>query len=187
MKTESNAWQISVTGLGVCLALTAAVYAVGIHPQFARQVEAESAQRTLVQKENEAVALVNKLTRLKRDLAAVEGELEASPLRLLPTSAINQRISEMAKLAEANGLKINQVQPSQPEAGKYYSTVPIRLAGSGRFTDVVTFLHRLHVEFKDVGVSSWSVKGEPATPGAKAEFSFGLSWFASPASGENLK
>lgn len=184
MRPDSKTWQITAAGLGVCLALTAAVYAVGIHPQFARQVEAENARRTLIQKENEAVALVNKLTGLKRQLAEVEQELEASPLRLQPTSGINQRISEMAKLAEENHLKINQVQPSKPEAGKYYSTVPIRLAGSGKFTDVVTFLNRLHSDFKDVGVSSWSVSGEPATPGAKADFSFSLSWFASPATGE---
>lgn len=177
-------WGIDLTGVCICLAMTAVVYAVGIHPQFARQVEADNARRTLTQKENEAAALLNTLTRLKGDLAAVEQELNDSPLRLLSTSAINQRISDLAKYAEANNLKINKVQPSKPKAGTYYSTVPIHLTGAGHFTDVVAFLHRLHVDFKDMGVSSWAVNGDPATPDAEAEFTLGLSWFAAPTADE---
>lgn len=177
-------WGIDLAGLCICLAMTTVVYVVGIHPQFARQVEADQARRTLIQKENEAATLVNTLTRLKSELATVEQELNDSPLRLLPTSAINQRIADLAKHAEANNLKINKVQPSKPEAGTYYSTVPIHLTGAGQFTDVVAFLHRLHADFKDMGVSSWAVNGDPATPDTKAEFTLGLSWFAAPTAEE---
>ncbi len=187
MNDKTNQWQINGAGIGVCLVVTALVYWIGIHPQFARQVEAEQARRSLQNKEADATQLVNQLTGLKRDLATVEGQLHASPLRLLPTSAINKRIAALAALAEQHHLKINQVQPGTPEPGKHYSTVPIRLSGSGRFTHVVAFMHQLHVEFKDVGVASWSVSGDPADDDDEAEFAFSLAWFASPAGGENLK
>jgi len=180
-------WRIDLTGLLVCVGLTALVYTMGIHPQFARQVEADRARQQLLSKENKANGLVNQLTELKRGLATIQQQLEASPLRLMPAKAINQKIAHLAKLAEVSGLKINQVQPGQPLAGKHYSTVPIRLIGTGRFSDVVSFLHKLHGGFKDIGVGSWSVSGDPSAPGSPAEFAFGLSWFAAPTISEKIR
>ena len=110
----------------------------------------------------------------------MEQALADTPLRLQPMGAVNQRLALMTNLASEAGLTLNDIQPGKAALGAHFATVPIQVGGSGRFPTIVAFLNRLHTTFPDTGVTSFTLSGAPATPGAAVSFKIELAWHAAP-------
>jgi len=173
-------WLIDVAALGLCLGLTVTVYFIGVHPLLTKQVESATRRRELREQRKEASDLQGTLASLKRELSTVERTLAQSPLRLEPTTAINQRLAQITDLAARCGLKLNEIQPGKAFPGRHYDTVPMVLSGAGTYHTCATFLHQLHLSFPDMGVTAFSVGGDPTSGQTTATFKFTLAWFAAP-------
>ncbi len=172
--------RIDAAGAGVCLALTLVVYALGVHPLVRQQSEMVQRERELQDRRKEAGDMAVALTNLRRELAVVEQSLVESPLRLQAVSAVNQRLALITKLASEQQLQLNEIQPGQSTRGTHYDTVPIAIAGTGRYRTIAAFLNLLHTTFPDTGVWAFSITGSPAQPDAPANFRFTLAWYAAP-------
>lgn len=184
-KNETNSkrwrwWPIDATAIVLCLGLTALVYFIGVHPMLSKQVESANRRSELREQRAEAGELQTMLTQLKRELAVVERTLSESPLRLEPTSAINERLAQITDLAARSGLKLNETQPGKTSPGRHFDTVPIVLSGAGTYSTCSAFLHQMHLSFPDMGVTSFSIDGDPTTGQSTASFRFTLAWFAAP-------
>ena len=173
-------WRIDVGGLGVCAALTLVMYVLAVEPLLAHRADMVDRQRELDVKNREASKLFLSLTSLKRELAIVQQTLADSPLRLQPTSAVNQRLALITSMAGEHELTLDEIKPGRPASGTHYDTVPIVLSGTGTYRTCAAFMHRLHQTFADVGVSAFTVSGQPANPEAPATFRLSLAWFAAP-------
>jgi len=186
--TPKHSWlSIDATAVGFCLALTAVVYILGVHPVISSKADIVRRERELNDSRQQAEALAATLTTMRRELAAVEQALADSPLRLQPVSAVNQRLALITELASDQQLKLNEIQPGKSTHGSHYDTVPIVITGSGNYRTIAAFLHRLHRTFPDTGVAAFSLTGSPATPDAPAGFRFNLSWYAAPIDRINTK
>jgi len=93
---------------------------------------------------------------------------------------VNQRLALITTLASQQQLQLNEIQPGQPTQGTHYDTVPIAIAGTGRYGTIAAFLHLLHTTFPDTGISAFTITGSPAQPDAPATFRFTLAWYAAP-------
>lgn len=173
-------WPMDVTAIGLCLGLTALVYFTGVHPLLSRQVESAQRRNELKNQRDEASSLQTTLTLLKRELAQVEHTLSQSPLRLQPTSAMNQRLAQITELAARSGLKLNEIQPGKAVPGTHYDTVPLVLSGAGTYRTCASFLSEMHQSFPDMGVTAFSVGGDPTSGKSTAAFRFTLIWYAAP-------
>lgn len=173
-------WQIDLGGFAVCAAMMLVVYLLGVQPLLDRRAAAEDRKRDLSEKRQESADVLSALTASKRELAGVELALAETPLRLQPMGAVNQRLARMTALASEAGLTLNEIQPGKAALGTHYATVPIQVAGTGRFPTIVAFLNRLHTTFPDTGVTSFTLSGAPATPNAPVAFRIDLAWHAAP-------
>ena len=178
--TRHALWQIDLGGFAVCAAMMLVVYLLGVQPLLDRRADAESSRRALSEKRQESADVLSALTTAKRELAGVEQALADTPLRLQPMGAVNQRLARMTALASEAGLTLNEIQPGKAALGTHYATVPIQVAGTGRFPTIVAFLNRLHTTFPDTGVTSFTLSGAPATPSAPVAFRIDLAWHAAP-------
>lgn len=176
-----HSWmKLDLTAIGVCLAMTLVVFVLGVQPLLSRKSDIARRQRELAESREQAQTLAASLTGLRRELAGVEHSLAASPLRLQPVSAVNQRLAMITQLAAQQQLTLNEIQPGKAASGTHYDTVPLVLTGSGNYRTLAAFLHRLHQTFPDTGVAAFALRGNPAAPQTPATFRFNLSWYAAP-------
>ncbi len=58
--------------------------------------------------------------------------------------------------------------------------MPLVLSGAGTYRTCAAFLHEMHLSFPDMGVTAFSVGGDPTSGQTTAGFRFTLVWFAAP-------
>ena len=173
-------WRIDAAGAGACVAMTLVLYLTGVQPMLSDHEAFIARQGELVARRSGAAKLDMALAALKTRLNGVEQALAGSSMRLEPVSNVNRRLAEMSRLAAETGLKIDEVQTGAASFGAHYGTVPIHLAGTGKYRTCVAFLHRMREEFPDTGVASMDLTANAANPFGPGTFRFGLTWHALP-------
>lgn len=170
--------RVYAVGVLVCAGLTAGAYVLGVEPALARQAEQESLLADLDTRQARIAALNGSAERARRDLAAARQAMADLPLHLLPADRINQRLAQLTDLAGEVALTLHEVRPGSTAAAADYQTVSIHVAGVGTYPACAAFLHRLHRDFPDTAVQSFTTAGT-GTDGT-AEFRFDLTWHTAP-------
>jgi Tfp pilus assembly protein PilO len=165
---------------GVCVALTAAAYAAGVRPMMDRQARQSALRETLNDRRATASRLAGEAIDLQREVNAGKETLAKSPVRLQPAALINQRLAAIARLATDCGLSLDEVRPGSAADSTHFQTVPVRIAGGGRYPACAAFLRKLRQNYGDMGVRQFTVANvggsvPSATPAAS--FQAELVWF----------
>ncbi len=172
--------QMDMIGLVTCLAVTGLVVYFGLMPAY-RAREAMITEKELLQnKKKLAMDSALRLSQLKQEYSSVEREVSSHPLQLKPLNYLNQRISDITRLAVSDGLEMDQIEPGTSRRDDFYITVPLRMAGRGEFEEAVAFLHRLHESVPDMAVGKVSLTARPGASKAVADFHLDLVWHAAP-------
>jgi len=175
-------WQIDAAGAGLCLVLLAVFYFGALAPLL-REREAINDRRLQFDRERrKASSLTAAVRKLQSQRDAIHAEVSGNPLRLEDVRHINARVARIASLAGAHDIELRDIEPGRPAVSARYETLPIQLSGTGRYGDCVLFLHDLHKYLGDIGVSSFSLSGNPEEPRVPASFHFDLIWYASASS-----
>ncbi len=173
-------WKIDACGLLVCLAVTAAVWLVGIAPLRKQQDDAAARRQEMSEKSQESTRAAAQLRQLTAQLVNVRKQTAQVTLDLQPATRINQRLAQVTAAASECGLEVNDVRPGRAIVGTRHTIVPIEMSGTGSYPSAVQFIRRLHKTFGDSGVASFELAGSPANPGTPASFHFRLHWFGEP-------
>ncbi|MEX0745548.1 MAG: type 4a pilus biogenesis protein PilO [Phycisphaeraceae bacterium] len=172
--------RIDAVGLAVCLALTALLYVVGVHP-IMEQRRAQHAQALRLAEERDEVAeLTRSLSEVRQSYVTTQRAVANNALRLEPLSALNRRVAEVAATARSSGLEVERIRPGHPAVSEHYRTVPLHFTGRGSFHAGTTFLHQLHHDLPDVGLWSLQLEGRAGVGGADPTFQLELIWYAAP-------
>lgn len=171
---------IDAVGLAACLAVTGAVFVLGVQPLLDRQSRIEETRAQLRAQELAAQQATLALSEARKRVVLAEQAAAENPLRLQPIDRLNAWLALIAETATKSGVELDQLEPGQPLRGEHYVTVPIRVVGRGSFVASTRFLHRLHEAMPDTGLESMDLKGQPRTPDAPATFQLELKWHASP-------
>lgn len=178
--TKWKWWRVDAAGLGVCVVLALAFFLGGLLPLMRRHEGLTARQSELAAQRARGAKLKVALAVARSQLDAVGLALAESPLRLRPVSNVNRVLAEISNLAGTSGLNIHEIRPGPASAGAHYGTVPIVLAGSGRFPTCVVFLHRLRKALPDTSVSGLELAANEAEPLEPGTFRFDLQWHAAP-------
>lgn len=170
---------IDAVGLGAVVALTAAVFYVGLDPILAQYRQQKVERRQLETQRVEANTLAANLQEMRRRLSRTEAELAKHELQLEPVGALNRRVAELTAMASACGLKIDEIRPGTSIVQEHHHCVPVKIAGRGSYRDAATFLGRLHERVPDVTAASLTLQGQPNTA-APPTFELQLVWYAAP-------
>lgn len=181
MKSLLDKWafpRIDLAAIALMALGIVALYVLTVMPQHQRDQLQAQRGRELAARQNEAVKLSLQCRRTEKELANVRRELAASPVRLEPAAALNGRIAAVTRLASANRLKLEQVQPGEPTLAKGFSLVPINLTGSGAYRQWIDFLRCLPKEFPDTEIANFDLAGNPSESGSPTSFRVSLTWYA---------
>ncbi len=170
-------WQIDLTALVVCAALTAAAYFFGIQPVFASQGLRAEQREQLNAGRAELTTLANTHQQLRLRRVNVQRERAENPLHLQPATHTNRRVTKLSELASACGLRVDRIQPGETRPGPRYGSKPIVLTGVGGFPKCVEFLRRLRETFPDTGVTHFDLNSDGVTGKALPTFAINLEWY----------
>jgi len=174
-------WRIDGIGAAICVAMTLATYFLAVRPRSRRHDVFAARQAEFNARQSESHQLSETARELERHKNSSAEQLQSGPLRLETPSETNRRLAKITDLANACGLKVNQIAPDALIVGARYGVVPIRLSGTGRYPTCVQFLRRLHEMFPDTAVAAIDLGATPNNPEDLATFKFNLEWYTAPA------
>lgn len=174
-------WWVHAAGLGACLVISIASYALGVAPLIQRSADMQDAIEEQQHQEQEKAKLARSYNQLKQKLETTQQELNEAAFQLQPVNRLNGYMAQLTNLATQCGLSLHEIKPSDPIALQHYRAIPIRLSGAGTYQDTVIFLHRLNQEFLDIRLSGLGLRasGDPAKNQGKINMK--LVWYTAPA------
>lgn len=178
---ERQLWTIHAVGAGVVAAVTLGFYALSVHPMLRDQQLERARVRDLEGLDAKSEELTRELAGIDGTLNELRRQVRQMPLQLKVASRVNERVDDLAKLANENGLQVDALQPGSPVERGRFIKVPLRLGGAGTFKTCVTFLHSLRERFPDTGLASVELTGNPTAHDGAGRFVFNLVWYAAPA------
>ena len=171
-------WYIGAAGIAACAALSAGLWFTVVQPGIVEQDHRAELRADLASKQQKAEDLNTNLVSAKAQLAALQGELTASPLHLSPESKINQRLAAINELATENGLVFQQIKPGTSADGTHYKLMPIHVEGTGTYPSCTAFLHALRTSFPDTAVASLDAAAQPGNAlSTGIVFHMELNWY----------
>jgi hypothetical protein len=163
-------------GVLVLAALGAAWYGLALHPALTASarvsqaaIEADAARRSVAD-------LVARRDRSASEWQSIEADLTRVAVRLQPPSALNTRLAALAKLAEAEGLAVEAIEPKPAVETSLAVRVPLRLGARGPSPAAIRFLASLKRRFPDVAVEGFDVAGREGEDGTAIRFD--CVWYA---------
>lgn len=173
--------QIDIVGVVACLLLTVMAYVAVIRPVATERSALAALRGQIAARERETAALATAHRRIESELASVNAEMQASPVRLESVAKLNFRLARIEQAAEGSGLLIHETRSSEVVTGERFDTVPIEVSGSGSYPDCARFLRRLQQDLPEVEVIGFELSASPGEPRARPTFRFDLAWYAAPA------
>lgn len=174
------AWRIHLVGIGICVGLSALVYAIGVQPLLGQHERYVKQEAQLAARRKQAGEAAASLAAVKSQLGALNEALAASPLQLQPAEVMNQRLALLTDLAGKSGLRLDTIEPGRPVSGLRFDALPIQLTGGGAYRDCAVFIRRMRQMFPDTGVGSLELTGAPPDAGGAmvpARFDVNLIWY----------
>jgi len=176
----------AIDGLGAAalVCVLGVAYWVGVHPALDSRAVAERQRHTLLAETATAEAASQELRTARETLAALTAQAARfTPLE--PALRINSRLTRLSDLAQSAEITIGQLTPSAatPEPAKRFTSVPIKVSGSGGFANCVNFLSALQEAHRDIKVSAITLTiAEPASENqaARLDMTLDLVWYAAP-------
>jgi Tfp pilus assembly protein PilO len=171
-----SSWQVHAIGLAICLTFGGVWYAAGLTPLSQARAAREAQQQELTVKREalDHLARVQAGWKLSLDRA----HAETTPIPLRPTEAILDQVAALSRAAASVGLTLDEVKPGQPATKERFTTLPVRMSGTGAFPGIVSFFHEVRRSFPDTGIVGFDLHSEPEHPDKPAVFTIDLLWYA---------
>ena len=136
---------------GIVVLLTALNYFVFSIPAFGRSISeieqgiarTETEQRRLDNDLIEKTAIANNLNQFRREKELLEQRLQEALAELPEEKKIDELLQLFQERARKAGLEISTIEPVPEVNEKFYARVPINMAVTGNFHEVVTFFDSL--------------------------------------------
>lgn len=179
-------WRIDVAMAALWTLAGGAVWLLAVRPLLDHAAEASRQQEALASLGQQQEIAQNQLADLVRRSAAAKVQIAAATVRPVALSSQNQRQAQITDLAESIGrsragaLRVEQLAWGTPVKGARYTAVGLRLAGTATYTACREFLSAIHTQFPDTGVVAFKLAGSPDIPGAPANLTLELVWYAAP-------
>jgi len=136
---------------GIVVLLTALNYFVISIPAFGSSISeieqgiarTETEQRRLDNDLIEKTAIANNLNQFRREKELLEQRLQEALAELPEEKKIDELLQLFQERARKAGLEISSIEPIAEVNEKFYARVPINMAVTGNFHEVVTFFDSL--------------------------------------------
>jgi hypothetical protein len=167
---------VHATSAAILVAATALWFLAGVRPLMSAKQRASELGGLASDRRATIRELVGMRDASATRLAGVEQELSDLTVRLRPPAALNAQLAELAKLAEAEHIIVERIEPSTMVETALAIRVPVRISGRGSSPSAVRFLAALRSRFPDIAVESFDVAVEMGDTDAAIRFD--CVWYA---------
>lgn len=185
-----GARSIHMVGAGLALAMLGGASLLTVRPLLASRAVAQEQAAVMTDARDRSDAARAQLGVVRERAARLKRELASNQVVLQPAAALNEQLGALTAAAQRSGLRVQQVSPGKANAGSRFTTVPLRVTGSGTYPAVALFLSTLHKQEPTTGVVGIALRDEADAqrPVSTAEgaaqgatFTLDLLWHALPA------
>lgn len=162
-------------GIAIAVVISAIGYVGGIRPVAATQAERLLAERTIASKQATLDVLREDLAAEAEAIRDLEDRVHAFRAGFVASPRTNERIGEVAEVADVIGIAISSMRPGEPTQTESLRTQPISMSGNGTPDNCAQLLSRFRAVFPDMGVRSFSMTSQSAED---ASIAVELVWFA---------
>lgn len=173
---------IHVAGIATAVAALGAWYELSIVRPEAAARDAATRRAEVAERLADVDAALARRDRAAVLVATLREEARTLAVRLLPPSALNRRISEIASLAEREGLRVERIAPGAPVERTSTLAVPLHLGARGGSVAAIRFIAALRSQHPDIAVAGFAVEGRDED--ADASVSFDCVWYAERVAGD---
>jgi hypothetical protein len=169
---------IDLIGLTVCVGLAALAYKLIVDPI---QRELAMIGRTAGERADlarEVRVAETGLVGAGREVAELQGTLDASDVKLVTAAKLNDRMVHWTTLAAQHGVSVQQLTPSRSAPVGMHVIVGIKLAGTTSYSAAAGFLAEIRKTFPDTRVDGLKLVSDPAS--GTAALSLECSWYTIP-------
>jgi len=176
---NAQPWMIDLAGLVALAGITALGVTLALRPALG-----DAAQRARLQADRqERASLLEDLKASLADHRRFEERyaqaIESSTLRVEPLSRLNARLGQLTRDAEQLQLRVDQMIADEPTPHPEFTAVPIHVAGSGSYAQIVKYFALLETEYADTHVKRFDI-ARAQSPEIGVEYSFDVVWVAQP-------
>ena len=171
---------LDLGGIVTLLALSAMFYFLALWPLLDRQSVRQAQNAQLAAKRQQAAQMNSQLASTRARVVAARELAGKSAIQLQTTQQLNQRTSEMMKVADACGLQVHEIHPRPAISRDRFDVIPIQLAGMGSYGACARFMHDIHETFPDTGINAFDLEGNSQAAGQPANFRFTIWWHTAP-------
>jgi Tfp pilus assembly protein PilO len=172
-------------GFAVAVVLTFAFLFGVLLPLNARMKQQAVERQTAARESQRLAGIFATGKALEREIELTRLEIMAAPLQLSSVEALNQRLADLAQLANRCMLHTEQLTPDEAVKTARFVTVPVRMSGHGSYRNCAMFIHCLHQQLPDVDVRAFKLTGTPNDPATDGNFEFQLGWIATERGAES--
>lgn len=180
-------WRVEGPFIAAWGLLGAVTYFGGVAPEVRAQRAAIADRELIAVQERELDTIRAKVVETRSGLERAEVDRDQAPVRLRRASEVNERLSRISGIAEAAGVKIDQIEPEKPSPFGRYAVVPIRISGIAGYGGLAGLIHRLHEEFPDTAARAFKLTALQEPGSANGRFSIDLAWYTAPEAGPALR
>lgn len=171
-------WQVDALGVAVCAAVVAVWYFAGYTPLAEARAERVATKELAAAKGEELEHLERMGRGHQESLKRTKAVRESMAVKLESPEQLLSRVSMLSRAAADSGLVLDEIKPGTVTLHERFSTVPIRMSGTGTYAAGAEFLHGLRGAFPDIGMVGMDLRGEPEQVEKPSKFVFSLVWYA---------
>lgn len=173
-----NSKQLTAACVGLCLAVTAGAWFLGVEPFLGWEDQLGQDRAELVTVTTRRDATQRSLERVENELREAREELANCKLQLESRSQANRRFAELGELARASGLRIDSILPGRAYPQGAYDLAPIDIHAEGGYPLCVEFLDRVQGSFPDTDLHAMEVSAKG--PDGVTRTKIRLVWYTAP-------
>lgn len=173
---EARWWMVHSIGLALVCALTSAGYIFGVAPVINMENERLALGKLLEAAKQREQMLASNQAQVANQLEASTLEVGRASIELHTIEFQNQRLAEIAQIAEANNVRINKMVPGSLVEGEKHDVAPIELEAHGTYAAFSRFVGSIHSAFPDVGIETFAMQSLAKSTDGDAAISLTMVW-----------
>ncbi len=182
--------RVDAAALAACAALTALVYAAAVRPALGSRARATENYQQYQSRTKQVDDLGRKAAELEASAAGLRKKIDASPVRLRSIMEVNAVLDELANMAKAHHVEINQISSGDAVQGAVLAMAPLKISATGSFPDVLSFLTEMEHGRPEIATIKFAIDADreaeetgsenAGTPGSRTRLTLNLEWYAEP-------
>jgi type IV pilus assembly protein PilO len=131
-------------GLAALLVLlTVANFLFFVKPEFGVLESQVAQQRQLDSQLQEKSEIAQNLNERRREMDLLQQKLDEALSELPESADLDDLLAQLNEIGRKSGLEISSVEPSPEESAQIYVKIPIKMALTGNYHEIATFLQSL--------------------------------------------